>query len=127
MVKVVFCLWGHLFFIIFLLGSFVGCYSLGVEDAFKGKFSSVKNNKLINDYCQSCHIHQNFNPGKHIFAKRQLYRRKLYKRASDCRICHYVKPVWGREVLIRKTRYPREVQLGKYRKFEKRETKKLKK
>ena len=123
----VFCRWGYLFIGIFFFGSFVGCYSFDVEDAFRGEFSSVKNNKIINDYCQGCHIHRDFDPGQHILAKRKLYRRELYRRASNCRVCHYVKPVWAREELIRKTRYPREVRRGKYRDFEKTEIKKAKK
>ncbi len=103
-----------------------GCYNLKVEDAFNGKFSQVEGNKVINDYCQSCHIHRDFDPGKHVLMMRPKYRRSLYRKASDCRVCHYVKPVWGREELARKTRYPKEVELGKYRKFEKIERKRTK-
>ena len=124
MVKMIFCSWRHFLISVFFLGIFTGCYSFEVEDAFKGKFSSIKNNKVINDYCQSCHIHREFDTQKHILAKRKLYKRKLYRKASSCRICHFVEPVWAREELIRKTRYPRAVKLGKYREFEQKERKK---
>tara|TARA_B100000686_G_scaffold354036_1_gene462285 strand:+ start:3859 stop:4239 length:381 start_codon:yes stop_codon:yes gene_type:complete len=104
-----------------------GCYTLKVEDAFNQKFSSFENNRIINDYCQSCHIHRDFNPGKHVLAMRAKYRRTLYRKTSECHVCHYVKPILGREELARKTRHPRDVERGRFRRFEKEELRRIKK
>ena len=59
-----------------------------LQNAFKGKYSSVRNNKIINSYCQKCHTRENFKPNDHILAKRFLYKKKFYKKASECRNCH---------------------------------------
>ena len=105
---------------------FLGCYSLEVKDAFDGKYSLLKSNKIINNYCQSCHIHRNFDPREHIFTKRKLYKRKPYRVTKDCRICHYAKLEWAREELIRKTRYPNQVERGLFKEFEMEALKKMK-
>lgn len=106
---------------------FIGCSSLEVEKAFEGKFTPIQNNKTINNYCQSCHIHKDFDPGNHVAEVRKKYRRKIYRNAKECRVCHFVETRWNRTEMKRKTRYPNEVDRGLFRKFEQRELKKTSK
>tara|TARA_B100001123_G_C14480007_1_gene697952 strand:+ start:28 stop:468 length:441 start_codon:yes stop_codon:yes gene_type:complete len=111
-----------LFFILF----FCGCLNLEVEKAFNGEFSRTKNNKVINDYCLNCHVHRNFHAKKHILTKRKSYKKNFYRKASDCRTCHYVEKIWEWNDLRRKTRYPSLVRKGFFLDFESKEIKKKK-
>ena len=114
-------------FLPFMLVFVASCSTVQLEKAFKGKYSPVKNNKTINSYCQSCHIHRNFNPGEHILEVRTTYRRSLYRSAKECRICHYVEKIWIQNEMLRKTRHPYSIDRGLFRKFERDELKKIKK
>lgn len=95
-----------------------GCYTLDVVKAFDGKFDAIQNNKVINEYCQSCHIHKDFDPGAHVADVRKQYKSKFFQSADECRACHYVEKEFSRNELLRKTRWPAEVARGKYRDFE---------
>lgn len=106
---------------------FCGCSSLEVEKAFDGDFSRAKNNKVINNYCLNCHVHRDFQAEEHIIKKRKSYKKKFYRRASDCRTCHYVEKIWARNDLKRKTRYPSLVRKGLFLDFESKEIKRKKK
>lgn len=113
-------------FLAVLLLGFSGCAVPLVEKAFAGKLTPRKNNKIINEYCQSCHIHKDFDPGLHVFEVRKSYRRSVYKKATECRVCHFVETSWARSSLQRKTRYPYDVDRGIFREFEQNELKKMK-
>ena len=95
-----------------------GCTTLDLARAFNGEFNGVKNNKLINAYCTSCHNHKKFDSEQHLKV-RQKYRRKLFRRTSECRTCHYLEKVWNKDHSFRKTRRPKQVNRGDFRKFEK--------
>jgi hypothetical protein len=104
-----------------------GCAERRIEDAFDGKFSAAKNNNIINDYCKSCHIHKNFDPVEHVKSVRADYKRPYFRRARQCKACHYIEKNWVTNNYHRKTRNPSEANRGSYRKFEKAQIKQLRK
>ena len=118
-------LWTLFFGAMALAGS--GCANVELHDAFKGKNPPIKNNKIINEYCKSCHIHKDFDPGAHMAKVSTKYKRQYFRNASECRSCHYVEKDWIYNQLQRKTRRPEGVERGMYRKFEKQEMNLLKK
>ncbi len=104
-----------------------GCAERRIEDAFDGKFSAAKNNNIINDYCKSCHIHKNFDPAQHVRTIRADYERPYFKRARQCKACHYIEKNWVTNNYHRKTRNPNQANKGSYKAFEHAEIKKMKK
>lgn len=104
-----------------------GCAERRIEDAFAGKFNSSKNNYIINEYCKSCHIHKNFNPADHVRSVRSDYKRPFFRRAKQCRACHYIEKNWVTNNYHRKTRNPRQANRGSYKDFEYSEIKQMKK
>lgn len=104
--------------IIILLGLFFsGCRTTRIEDAFDGDYSLEKNNKMINEYCQSCHIHKDFVPEEHVTKLRPKYKMKIFRRATECRTCHYLEKKFTENEFSRKTRTPSQVNRGRYRNF----------
>ena len=114
-------------FSVFLLVILAGCSHIEVEQAFKGNFHPGKANKVIGEYCQSCHIHQDFDPPLHVSSIRSLYKRPVFRKARECRSCHYIEKNWMYNQHKRKTRMPADANKGKFRKFEKKEIKRLRK
>lgn len=106
-------------FIGILLAWVTGCANVEVEQAFKGKFRAGKANKIIGEYCQSCHIHKNFDPPLHISEVRSLYKSRVFRKARECRSCHYIEKDWMHNQHERKTRMPDDANRGKFRKYEK--------
>lgn len=104
-----------------LLALLTGCSNVEVEQAFKGEFRAGKANKIIGEYCQSCHIHKDFDPPLHVSKVRSLYKRPVFRKARECRSCHYIEKDWMHNQHERKTRMPGDVNRGKFRKFEKKE------
>jgi nitrate/TMAO reductase-like tetraheme cytochrome c subunit len=104
-----------------LLALLTGCSNVEVEQAFKGEFRAGKSNKIIGEYCQSCHIHKDFDPPLHVSKVRSLYKRPVFRRARECRSCHYIEKDWMHNQHERKTRMPDDANRGKFRKFEKKE------
>lgn len=86
-----------------------GCYTLDVVKAFDGKFPPEQANKMIIEYCQSCHIHKDFVPQTHLETVKKNYRQKKFQEATECRTCHYVQTQFMRNELIRKTKRPNDV------------------
>jgi hypothetical protein len=109
------------FLAVLFLVSFSGCSNIEVEKAFKGDLRPGKANKVIGEYCQSCHIHKYFDPPLHVSKVRSLYNRPVFKRARECRSCHYIEKNWMHNQHERKTRMPKDANRGKFRKFEKEE------
>ena len=111
-----------LYFVVFL-GFFLilglGCSHLELTRAFDGEFNEVKNNKLINAYCTSCHNHKEFDAKQHVLKVRQKYKRKLFRSRSECRTCHYLEKIWSKDHIFRKTRRPKQANRGYFREFEK--------
>lgn len=95
-----------------------GCSGRGIERAFDGEFSSAKNNRLISNYCQSCHVHKEFVPGEHIETVSGSYKRKFFQNASECRACHYLEKNFTDNDFFRKTRTPIEANKSEFVDFE---------
>ena len=110
-----------------LLALLVGCANLEVEQAFNGEFRPGKANKIIGEYCQSCHIHKGFDPPLHVSKVRSLYKSRVFVKARECRSCHYIEKDWMHNQHERKTRMPGDANKGKFRKFEKKEMSLLRK
>ncbi|MGV7219921.1 MAG: hypothetical protein ACQ9MH_00190 [Nitrospinales bacterium] len=107
-----------LLLIVTVIGLFLsGCRTTRIEDAFDGDYSLIKNNKMINEYCQSCHIHKDFVAEEHIKKVRPKYKMKIFRRATECRTCHYIEKKFYENDFSRKTRTPSQVNRGKYRNF----------
>jgi hypothetical protein len=104
-----------------LLLAFLGCTNKDVERAFRGDLRPGKANQIIGEYCQSCHIHKDFDPPLHVSKVRNLYSRPVFKKARECRSCHYIKKNWMHNQHERKTRMPEDANQGKFKKFEKKE------
>ncbi len=106
------------FWVLALIGMSVGCYTQKIEKAFDGDFVAADSNKIINDYCRSCHIHRDFNPAGHVEEKSLLYKRKVFRYATECRTCHYLEKQFTLNDFTRKTRRPQEANQGKFKEFE---------
>lgn len=94
-------------------------YTPDVVRAFDGDYSEEENQKVITEYCQSCHNHRNFEPESHMDEMRALYKKRLYQAARSCRLCHYVEDNFVGDEITRGTRRPGEVKRGKHRAYEK--------
>ena len=81
-----------------------GCYTKNIEEAFNGEFPAKKNNRIITEYCQSCHLHRGFTPEAHVSAKVLKYKRKVFRFAEECRVCHYLEKKFALNDFTRKTR-----------------------
>ena len=114
-------------FSVFLLAILAGCSHIEVEQAFKGNFRPGKANKVIGEYCQSCHIHQDFDSLLHVSKVRGFYKSPVFRKARECRSCHYIEKLWMYNQHKRKTRMPADANKGKFRKFEKKEINRLRK
>ena len=98
-----------------------------LENAFKGDLRPGKANKVIGNYCQSCHIHKGFDPLRHVANVRSLYKRRVFRKSRECRSCHYLEKNWMHNQHKRKTRMPDDANRGKFKKFEKKEIDRLRK
>jgi hypothetical protein len=116
-----------LVFLGLLIGAMGGCAERRIEEAFEGKFSAGKNNNIINDYCKSCHIHKNFDPVDHVRSVRADYKRKYFRKARQCKACHYIEKNWITNNYHRKTRNPKKANKGSYKDFEHSQIKEMKK
>jgi nitrate/TMAO reductase-like tetraheme cytochrome c subunit len=120
----------YIYVVLFLLFTLVlatGCVKSELPSAFKGGFDEKKNNKVISEYCISCHIHKEFSSKGHIQKIHLKYKRKFFRKAQECRICHYIEKEWSYDHIYRKTRRPSQVNRGGFKKFEKEFLKSLKK
>ena len=105
--------------VVLLLLVFSGCTSRDVEKAFKGDLRPGKANKVIGEYCQSCHIHKDFDPPLHVSKVRNLYHHPVFKKARECRACHYIEKNWMHNQHERKTLMPEDENRKKLKKPEK--------
>ena len=121
-------IWGRalirsaVFLVIFLIFG-AGCSNLELDRAFEGKFPPSKNNKIIDGYCVSCHIHKEFDSEKHLVDVRSDYKSRFFRTAQECRTCHYIEKEWLHNNVFRKTRRPKDANRGVFRSFERREMK----
>jgi len=105
--------------VVLLLLVFSGCTSRDVEKAFKGDLRPGKANKVIGEYCQSCHIHKDFDPPLHVSQVRNLYHHPVFKNARECRACHYIEKNWMHNQHERKTLMPEDENRKKLKKSDK--------
>ena len=105
--------------VVLLLLVFSGCTSRDVEKAFKGDLRPGKANKVIGEYCQSCHIHKDFDPPLHVSKVRNLYHHPVFKNARECRACHYIERNWMHNQHERKTLMPEDENRKKLKKSDK--------
>ena len=108
----------RLFLILILIGVSAGCYTQKIEEAFDRDFVATDSNKIIIDYCRSCHIHRDFDSANHVEEQSLLYKRKIFRYATECRTCHYLEKKFSLNDFTRKTRRPEEANQGKYKEFE---------
>ena len=85
--------------------SLSACVSSPVDDAFDGDMGYVKETRTIVDYCQTCHVHRNLDPIRHLSEATLLYTTEPYSSADDCKTCHSIKRDFWND-LIRSTRFP---------------------
>jgi len=104
--------------ILILTGLSAGCYTQKVEEAFAQDYERAESNRTINNYCRSCHIHRNFIAAGHVEEQSILYKRKVFRYATECRTCHYLEKKFSLNDFTRKTRRPREANQGKFKEFE---------
>ena len=119
----------YIYVILFLLFTLVlatGCITSQLTSAFEGGFDGKKNNKVISEYCTSCHIHKEFFAEGHVEKIRSKYKRKLFRKAQECRVCPYIEKEWSYDHVFRKTRRPGQVNRGGFKKFKKEFVKSLK-
>lgn len=105
----------------------IGCADKPLDNAFQGEFPTSKGNRIITEYCQSCHIHKDFESEPHVQDIRIEYRRTYFRGTQECRSCHFLENDWVHNNVNRNTRFPRDANRGVYRKFEKEEMKRKKK
>ena len=110
---------GSVIFLVVFLFLETGCSQLELARAFQGEFNSERNNKVIGEYCTSCHIHKEFDSEQHVTEVRPEYRRRLFRITTECRTCHYLEKHWVYNRVLRKTRRPQEANQGGFREFEK--------
>ena len=119
----------YIYVVIFLLFTLVlatGCIKSELPSAFEGGFDGKKNNKVISEYCTSCHIHKKFSSEEHVQKIRLKYKRKLFRKAQEYRVCHYIEREWSYNHIFRKTRRPGQANRGGFKNFEKEFFKSLK-
>lgn len=67
------------------------CKKDPLEQALSGKFLASENNRVISNYCRSCHVHRDFAAANHMAGVRPRYTVRKYREAEECRDCHDVK------------------------------------
>jgi hypothetical protein len=102
--------------VVLLLLALSGCTNKNIDKAFKGDLPPEKANKVIGEYCQSCHIHKDFDPPLHVSKVRNLYIQPAFKKARECRSCHYIERNWMHNQHERKTLMPKDANRKKLKK-----------
>ncbi len=88
--------------------SLTACHPKPLDDALRGNLAADEGNRVITEYCQSCHIHRDFDPQRHVERAQSLYDRPPYVSTHECQLCHVArKDTWGSR--HRRTLWPAEV------------------
>lgn len=78
---------------------FASCATTDVEKAFGSGVGGKESNKVIINYCMSCHTHQSFDAAAHVPAVQGRYAGSANAGATECRACHTYSINWvGDEV-----------------------------
>lgn len=103
-----------LFVLLTTVLSLPACRPKPLEHALAGRIEPVQGNRVITEYCQSCHIHRTFDSTTHVSQAQVLYDREPFSTTGQCRTCHLVsKNTWG--VHKRKTIWPAEAGTGQHK------------
>ncbi len=82
-------------FLFLAVSLFSGCATPQIDEAFDGDLSEEKSNRVISDYCVSCHVHGDFQADDHMSRIVFQYSNPKYAGAKTCRTCHsYSKSFW---------------------------------
>lgn len=106
----------HYLWFLLLMALLPACEKEPLKQAFNGEYSIGKNNKIINEYCQSCHVHARFVPDNHIDEMNLLYNSRLFRTTNQCRTCHYLEENILGDTL-RRHRRPDAVAKGRFKDF----------
>lgn len=79
------------------LAGATGCSSDQTLKAFKGKLDAREGEKVMIEYCQSCHSHKDFTPLIHQEEARVGYFEEPFLSAQTCNVCHFVKEDFWRD------------------------------
>lgn len=84
------------FLVLFLvaLSGAVACTTPLLEKAFKPGMETVESDKIIGEYCVSCHVHKSFDSASHVETAKKSYTDADYAVATNCRVCHTYKRTW---------------------------------
>ena len=61
-----------------------------LDRAFAGNMAKAEETKTIVGYCQSCHVHRDFDSADHLVKVPVLYDKKPYNVADRCTTCHWI-------------------------------------
>ncbi len=91
-----------------VMGSLFGlasCTREPLKRALRGDFLASENNRIISNYCRSCHVHKDFAAANHMGNVKAKYKVRQYRDAEECRDCHGVNFKFFRPP-HRRTRHP---------------------
>lgn len=77
-----------------LFALMAACARDPLKAALAGRFLPTENNRIINNYCQSCHVHRDFVPDRHVLDVIERYQVREFREARECRVCHQVNFRW---------------------------------
>ena len=64
------------------------CTREPLKRALRGDFLASENNRIISNYCRSCHVHKDFAAANHMGNVKAKYKVRQYRDAEECRDCH---------------------------------------
>ncbi len=70
------------------------CTTPTIEKAFKTGMDAKDSNKIINEYCEGCHVHKDFERDKHVEKVRTAYTDPAFSSKTECRACHTYTKTW---------------------------------
>lgn len=88
--------------------SLTACQPRPLDEALRGRLALAEGNRVITEYCQSCHIHRAFDPLRHTERVQTLYDRPPYTDTVECQVCHVARRD-TRGSRHRRTLWPAEV------------------
>ncbi|MDH5543733.1 MAG: hypothetical protein OEY64_12325 [Nitrospinota bacterium] len=80
--------------IVALVTTVASCMSSPLEKAFKPGMVETESNRVINEYCISCHTHSKFDGESHVFDVKYRYNEKEFAGQTGCRVCHSYEKTW---------------------------------
>ena len=85
----------RLYIVLLFVLALYGCQKANIENAFNNDYDPQINNRIISEYCISCHTHKDFDKDGHIMGMSLEYSEKKFSDAKECTVCHeYSKDFW---------------------------------